>query len=289
MKDERGVTRLRPQCASPGGIVMKVHRLVVAATAVVALGSALLAQSSAVATIKGRGKLVAVCFPQQDNPFISVNLAAGPMHRVGTPDHFNGIDVEVLSAFARSLGVTLEIRTVSTPSFGELIPALLRGDGDVIMGGFTITPERSKAVDFSTPYYSVLRMVITRNGSTMGSVNDFAGRSVALVSGSDALTGMQSMKIAKLRVRTLDFTRDCFLAVRDREADFTVVDSIYATVLLPDYPELQIAFSFGRPQQYGYGVPRGSDLKDALSAFLNDPANADLLSQVFQRHLPTPT
>ena len=46
----------------------------------------------------------------------------------------------------------LKINVVFIPvSRGELLPALLEGRGDVVMGNLTITPERQKQVDFVDP------------------------------------------------------------------------------------------------------------------------------------------
>jgi ABC-type amino acid transport substrate-binding protein len=104
--------------------------------------------TSTVASVKARGKLVMLCFPHQDNGFISVNLGAGPMPKAGGEKNFQGVDVDIMVGFAQFLGVSLEIRSISVPSYGELIPALLRGDGDVIASSFSVTAERQKVVDF---------------------------------------------------------------------------------------------------------------------------------------------
>jgi glutamine transport system substrate-binding protein len=255
--------------------------------AVVLLSGMATSQTGNLAAIKARGKLVAVCFPQQDSPFVKVNLAAGPMRRIGSAADFEGIDIDILSAFAKSIGVTLEIHTISEPDFAQLIPALQRGEGDVIIGGFTITPEREREVSFSSPYYSVLRTVITRKESSIATLNELASKTAVVVSGSSQLDSIRTLKIPKLHLRLADFTRDCLLAVRDHNADFTVVDSVQAAVLLGDYPELKIAFSYGSPQRYGYAVLKGNDLKDALSTFLTTTLSADAVGEIFARHMPS--
>jgi glutamine transport system substrate-binding protein len=251
------------------------------------VGSTATPQASDVAAVKARGTLVVICFPQQDSPFVKVNLAAGPMRRVGTAEHFQGIDIDILAAFAQSLGVALEVHTIGEPDFARLIPTIQRGESDVIIGGFTITPERERLVNFSTPYYSVLRMVIARKDSPIQGLTDLVEKTAVLVSGSSQLDTVKALRIPKVRLRLADFTRDCFLAVRDHDADFTIVDSVEAAVLLPDYPELKIAVSFGSPQRYGFAVRKGSDLREALSAFLATALTGDAMSEIFARHLPS--
>ena len=60
-----------------------------------------------------------------------------------------GFDLEILQRFAAEEGITFQIQSLD---FGALIPALAAGKVDLITDGLAITPERAKAVDFSTPY-----------------------------------------------------------------------------------------------------------------------------------------
>lgn len=60
-----------------------------------------------------------------------------------------GFDLEILQRFAAEEGIAFQIQSLD---FGALIPALAAGKVDLITDGLAITPERAKAVDFSTPY-----------------------------------------------------------------------------------------------------------------------------------------
>jgi membrane-bound lytic murein transglycosylase MltF len=75
----------------------------------------------------------------------------------------------------------LKINVVFIPvSRGELLPALLEGRGDIVMGNLTITPERQKQVDFVDPWIAnVDEIVVTGpDGPNVGSVDDLAGQEV---------------------------------------------------------------------------------------------------------------
>ena len=61
-----------------------------------------------------------------------------------------GFDVDIARQMARKLGVKL---TLVDQSWDGIIPALLTGKFDVLMGGMTITEERAKRVDFTDPYF----------------------------------------------------------------------------------------------------------------------------------------
>lgn len=60
-----------------------------------------------------------------------------------------GSDIDIAQRLAKDIGATLEIKTLE---WDQLIPALQRGDIDVIVAGMAITPERALQVYFSNPY-----------------------------------------------------------------------------------------------------------------------------------------
>ena len=65
-------------------------------------------------------------------------------------------------------------------SRNELLPALLAGKGDIVMADLTVTPERSKMVDFTEPWIGgVEEIVVTSpNGPVIATVDDLSGKEV---------------------------------------------------------------------------------------------------------------
>lgn len=61
-----------------------------------------------------------------------------------------GFDIDIIRIIGKSLGYEVQITVYP---FDGLIPALITNNIDLIISGFSITPERSKKVDFSDPYY----------------------------------------------------------------------------------------------------------------------------------------
>src|SRR5499426_3587482 len=62
----------------------------------------------------------------------------------------------------------------------EMIPALLAGRGDVVMGNLTITPERLKHVDFTNPFRRDVSEVLVTGPSAepVVTVDDLAGKEI---------------------------------------------------------------------------------------------------------------
>ena len=62
---------------------------------------------------------------------------------------FTGFEIDVASRLAKDMGVAVEF--VPT-EWNGIIPALLSGKFDVVIGGMGITPERNLKVNFTVPY-----------------------------------------------------------------------------------------------------------------------------------------
>jgi ABC-type amino acid transport substrate-binding protein len=233
------------------------------------------AAHSSVAAVKARGKLVMLCFPHQESPFIRVDVELGL-------DHYDGIDFEIMDGFARSLGVALEVRPVK-PSFATLVPALLAGDGDVIASSFSITPERRQKVDFSRPYFTVHAVVLVRKDSTARSPADLAGKTAATVPGSSLEERIKQLHPG--RIHYVDFTRWNYDALSEKEADFTVLDDTSTMRLLPLYRDLKLAFPLPGVDDYGYAVAPKSDLRQAIDRYLDDLQRTGRLDKILQFYL----
>lgn len=230
------------------------------------------------ADVQASGKLVMLCYPHQESAFIHVDVEKG----LG---HYGGIDYDLLDGFAKSLGVVLEVRPVK-PSFSELVPDLLAGKGDVIASSFSITPERNKKVAFSTPYFTVKRVVVARKGSGLLSPADLAGRTGSAVKNSSLHERMKTLPGVQLHFE--EFPRWNLDAVDTGKAAFTLVDDSGLRRLLPLYPALEIAFALPEEDFYSFALMPGSQLLGALNVYINRLEESGELAAIVKRHLDPP-
>jgi polar amino acid transport system substrate-binding protein len=73
-----------------------------------------------------------------------------------------GLDVDLGVALARTMGV--EAKFISMP-FQDLLPALERGDIDIVLSGMTMTSERNLKVAFAGPYFISGKAALTKSPS----------------------------------------------------------------------------------------------------------------------------
>jgi polar amino acid transport system substrate-binding protein len=87
-------------------------------------------------------------------------------------DDPKGFEVDLADAIAKELGVP-KVQWKSTPFSGLFSPA--PKDFDMAINEITITPERSKVVDFSVPYFDANQGFLIKKGSPAEGVDSVAG------------------------------------------------------------------------------------------------------------------
>ncbi len=82
--------------------------------------------------------------------YVGCETAFAPFTYIDADGSLIGFDLDLIRAMAESEGFDVEVKPFP---FDGLIPALMAGSIDLIISGFTISPERARRVDFSVPYY----------------------------------------------------------------------------------------------------------------------------------------
>ena len=116
--------------------------------------------------------------------------------------NFIGFEIEVAKRLAQDMGVELEL--VPTRWSG-IIPALLTGKFDIIIGGMGITPARNLKVNFSDPYeYSGMSILANRRlageRSSLEEFNSADMEVVARIGTTAAAAAQRYLPEAKLRL-----------------------------------------------------------------------------------------
>jgi polar amino acid transport system substrate-binding protein len=112
-----------------------------------------------------------------------------------------GFEIDIAKKFAADMGVKIEF--VPTKWSG-IIPALITGKFDVLIGGMTITTQRNLKINFTRPYYYTEQGLMAHKKKAAGfKVSDFnsPGVTIAARLGSTAaVAAKQQFPKAKLRL-----------------------------------------------------------------------------------------
>jgi polar amino acid transport system substrate-binding protein len=144
-----------------------------------------------------------------------------------------GFEVDAANALANAMGVKLEL--VQKP-FSELLPALERGEVDMVMSGMTMTPERSLKFNFAGPYYVSGKSVLTKSKELAKGTqaSDFNKKGLVLV----ALEGSTSQAFVQNVL-----TDSTLVTAPDYDAAIKMVVSGKAQGLVADLPALVVALA----------------------------------------------
>ncbi len=121
-----------------------------------------------------------------------------------------GISYELLKQFETFVNRkfntgNLKINVIIIPvAHNELLPALVKGRGDIAVANLTVTPQRRRQVDFSAPFITdVKELVVTKSGvAPLTRLEDFAGLTIEVRRSSSYYESLNALN-RKLRSRGL--------------------------------------------------------------------------------------
>ena len=214
------------------------------------------------------------CQWQENKPTSLEKIRDSGVLRVGTlnnqlsyyigADGPTGLDYELAQAFAKKLGVKLEITAMFTLS--ELFPALEHGDIDIIAAGLAVTPDRLQDFHPAPAYYYASQIVVYKKGQRRP--RDLAElaenkKRLAVVSGS---SHEQKLQLIRENYPTLQWQsipesdiNDLLIKVAKGELDYTVADSIDVALLQRIHPEIAVALELTQDEPVSWFIKQSSN------------------------------
>jgi membrane-bound lytic murein transglycosylase F len=204
------------------------------------------------------------------------------------PQGLAGFEYDLVRSFADYLGV--KVKCVVTDSFNEMIPALLRGEADLIAAGFTVTESRMRRVAFGPPYMEVQQQVVGRRGGPSPSdVGDLIGQPLWVNAGTSYEERLKELKyqypgLSWLPVSGYE-TEEILEMVWRGIIPLTIADSNIVAVNRRYYPQLRIHFAIQEGEQLAWAVhPQHNHLLAAIEHWFAQPPTSALLHKLKQHY-----
>jgi polar amino acid transport system substrate-binding protein len=170
-----------------------------------------------------------------------------------------GFEIDVAKRLAQDMGVKIEF--VPTKWAG-IIPALLTGKFDIIIGGMGIRPDRNLKVNFSIPYDHTGQAIVANKTLAAGfkSIEDFnkPDVTIALRLGSTAVTAVKQY-MPKAKMTLFDDEAQAYQEVLNGKAHAVVGSAPTPAFYAIKYPEklfLPIEGTFTQ-EPIGFAVRKG--------------------------------
>lgn len=164
---------------------------------------------------------------------VGTNANFPPFEFIDDNAKITGFDIELIDALTKEAGLEYEVINMG---FDALIPALKSGKIDVAVSGMSATPERKKAVDFTTPYYNTQNLFMKKaDNDSINSKDDMKDKILATQLGTVQETA--SRQISKnVLVNKEPF--GAVMAVKKGKADVLVLDASVGYGYLKNNPDL---------------------------------------------------
>jgi putative glutamine transport system substrate-binding protein len=197
---------------------------------------------------------------------------------------YSGLEITLAEKIAAYLGVDVEFTAVTAATRTELLDS---GDIDCVLATFTITDERRKSWDFSTPYFTDHVSVLVENSSGITSLADLVDKKVGVSSGSTSAKSLVSAMIDAGVITGEGFDAETFdpatwtegvtfqqyedyptisTGLSAGEVDAFCVDkSILAIYNTDSRSYIEEEFS---PQEYGVATTKDSGLSDVVEELI---------------------
>jgi len=137
-----------------------------------------------------------------------------------------GYEVDLANLLAEAMGVKVEF--VQKP-FGELLPALEKGEIDAIMSGMTMTPKRNLTAAFVGPYIVSGKSILTKS-ATLAALED----AEEIDRSSIKITALKGSTSEKFVQKVLEKTT--YVGVEDYDTAVQMVIEGKADALVADFP-----------------------------------------------------
>ena len=170
---------------------------------------------------------------------------------------YKGLEDSLAEMIAEHLGVDVEFTTVTAATRGELLDS---GDIDAVLATFTITEERKKTWDFSTPYYTDYVSVLVEDSTGIKGLADLKDKVVGVSSGSTSARALVKAMIDEGVLDGANFDADTFNADTWKDGvSFRQYD---------DYPAISTALSAGEVQASASISPSSPSTRPRAAATL---------------------
>ena len=182
-----------------------------------------------------------------------------------------GFDIDLATAVAKELG--LDAKFVNT-DFDGLAAGEPLNDGtcDLGIAGLTITGDRARVLDFTSPYFNAAQTMVVATGSSVASLDDLGGKKIAVQKGTTGELYVTDNAPADAEIVKVAKPFEIVAALRSGAVDAGVYDNTVVGGVVGRNPEISVAAEFDTGEQYGMVLKKDGSvaLLRSINAILAD-------------------
>jgi len=196
-----------------------------------------------------------------------------------------GLEAEILAGFASLHG--LELKVVTVRGIEDRLPALLKGEGDLVAGGVVNTERRRKLVDFSVEIFPIRHLAVTRRPAPrVTSLAQLRHERLGTMKGSSWAEAIAAAGVPPANVDDhYSSAADVLSSLRSGATTATVLSVVWAIVEARKDPELQLGMPVGPVTSVGFAVRKDEPLlRAALDEYLTNVRRSPTWSRLVVKY-----
>ena len=201
--------------------------------------------------------------------------------------HLGGLEYELATAFADSLGVKAEFKVHH--SLNRLFQSLEQEPDAIAAAGLTGSKARSARFRLGAPYQEITQQVVCHRGVSLDSWKDLGSVDLIVTAGSTYVDRLEELSIQvpslKWEARDNTSTEQILYQVWKREADCAIADSNIVSINQRYFPELVIKSELPGEQQLKWIFAKGShSLAEITSDWFDEIQESGELGELLNRY-----
>jgi len=196
---------------------------------------------------------------------------------------FAGFDVDLATEVAKRLKVRPVFVDTDFDGIASGAP-LNEGTCDMAAAGLTITGERARVLDFSSPYFNAAQTMVVPAGSSVASLDDLGDGKIGVQTGTTGELYVRDYAPASTEVVAIDDLSEIASAMARGDVDAAFYDNTVVGDVLNENPDFEVAADFNTGEQYGLAVRKdgNTDLLRTINDVLADLVAKGRYDEIYQ-------
>ena len=220
------------------------------------------------------------CTSKKDELVMATN-AEFPPYEYHEGDKIVGIDVEICQAIADELGRELVIEDMA---FDSVITSVYTGKADLGAAGLTVTEDRLKNINFSTPYATAAQVIIVADDSEIASPDDLIGKTIGVQLGTTGDIYAEDIEDATLERYNKGF--EAVQALLQGKIDAVIIDNEPAKVYVSQNEGLKIVDEAFTYEEYAIAIAKNNtELLNEVNSAIAKLKESGKLDEIVNKYI----
>ena len=217
----------------------------------------------------------------QAGVLVMATNAEFPPYEYHQGDKIVGIDVEICQAIADEMGRELVIEDMA---FDSVITSVYTGKADLGAAGLTVTEDRLKNINFSTPYATAAQVIIVAEDSEIASPDDLIGKTIGVQLGTTGDIYAEDIEDATLERYNKGF--EAVQALLQGKIDAVIIDNEPAKVYVSQNEGLKIVDEAFTYEEYAIAIAKNNtDLLNEVNAAIAKLKESGKLDEIVNKYI----